>query len=144
MKKAVILLVLAFVFCGVCFSQTAKTVNATIEITNVVVNGGKVILAIFATSESFKEEKPEIVFELQDDKTSLIKEVLLARGEYVVTALQDANNNKLCDYDHLGLPKELVGISNYFGHGFPTKNFDHQKVLIDEKTGIIVIGLYKF
>jgi len=144
MKKAVIFLVLTFAFCGLCFSQAGNTVKVTIEITNVVVNGGKVIVAIFATSESFKEEKPEIVFELQDDKTSLFKEISLAHGEYVVTALQDANNNKLCDYDHLGLPKELVGISNYSGHGFPTKNFDHQKILIDEKTGTVVIGLYKF
>jgi len=143
-EKGGCFLVLAFVFCGVCFSQTAKTVNATIEITNVVVNGGKIYLAIFATSESFKEEVPDIAFELQDDKTSLIKEVSLAHGEYVITALQDANNNKILDYDHLGIPKELVGISNYFGHGFPTKSFDHQKILIDEKTGIIVIGLYRF
>jgi len=144
MKKAVVFLVLTFAFCGLCFSQAGNTVKVTVEITNVVVNGGKVILAIFATSESFKEEKPEITFELQDDKTSLFKEVSLARGEYVVTALQDANNNKLCDYDHLGLPKELVGISNYSGHGFPTKSFDHQKILIDEKTGTVIIGLYKF
>jgi len=144
MKKAVVFLFLAFAFCGVCFSQAGNTVKVTIEITNVVVNGGKVILAIFATSESFKKEIPEIVFELQDDKTSIIKEVSLASGEYVVTALQDANNNKLCDYNLLGIPKELVGISNYSGRGFPTKSFDRQKILIDEKTGTVVIGLYKF
>ena len=144
MKKAIIFLVLTFVFCGLCFSQAGNTVNITVEITNVVVNGGKIYLAIFATSESFKKEVPEIAFELEADKTSLIQEVTLARGEYVVSALQDANGNKVLDYGLFGVPKELVGISNYFGKGFPSKNFDKQKILIDEKTGKVTIGLYKF
>jgi len=144
MKKAVIFFVLAFAFCGLCFSQAGNTVTVTIEITNVVVNGGKVFLAIFATSDSFKKETPEIAFELQADKTSLTREVTLARGEYVVSALQDANGNKVLDYGLFGIPKELVGISNYFGKGFPSKNFDKQKIMLDEKTGKITIGLYKF
>jgi uncharacterized protein (DUF2141 family) len=144
MKKAVIFFVLVFAFCGLCFSQTGNTVTVTIEITNVVVDGGTVYLAIFATSDSFKKEVPEIAFELKADKTSLIQEVTLARGEYVVSALQDANGNKVLDYGLFGIPKELVGISNYSGKGFPSKNFDKQKILLDEKTGKVVIGLYKF
>jgi uncharacterized protein (DUF2141 family) len=144
MKKAIIFLFLSFAFYGLCFSQAVNTVSVTVEITNVVVNGGKVYLAIFSTSQSFIKEEPEIAFELQADKTSIAKEVSLARGEYVVSAFQDANNNKKMDYNLIGIPKEIVGISNYFGNGFPTKSFDKQKILIDEKTGKIIIGLYKF
>jgi uncharacterized protein (DUF2141 family) len=108
------------------------------------VNGGKVYLAIFSTSESFKKEEPEIAFELQSDKTVIIKEVSLPRGEYVVSAFQDANNNLKLDYGLFGIPKEIVGISNYFGKGLPSKNFDKQKILIDNTVEKIVIGLYKF
>jgi uncharacterized protein (DUF2141 family) len=144
MKKAIIVLFLSFIFCGLCFSQANNTVNVTVEITNVVINGGKIYLAIFSKSESFMKEEPEIAFELQAEKTSISKEISLARGEYVVSAFQDANNNKKLDYGLFGIPKEIVGISNYFGKGFPTKSFDKQKILIDDKTGTIIIGLYKF
>jgi uncharacterized protein (DUF2141 family) len=144
MKKAIFILCLSFAFCGLCFSQTNSTVNVTVEITNIVVNGGKVYLAIFSNSESFLKEEPEIAFELQADTVSITKEVSLARGEYVVSAFQDANNNQKIDYGLLGIPKEIVGISNYFGRGFPTRSFDKQKILIDDKTGKIIIGLYKF
>ncbi|MDR2941239.1 MAG: DUF2141 domain-containing protein [Treponema sp.] len=144
MKKPVIFFLLSFAFCGLCFSQAGNTVNVTVEVNNIVVNGGKVYLVIFLTDESFKKEEPEIAFELQDDKVSISKEISLARREYVVFAFQDANNNRKLDYGFLGIPKEIVGISNYFGKGFPTKSYDKQKILIDEKTGKITIGLYKF
>jgi len=144
MKRTIIFLVLVLAFCGLCFSQAGNTVTVTVEITNVVVNGGNVLLALFATNDSFKKEVPEIAFELQADKTSVTQEITLARGEYVVSAIQDANGNKALDYGLFGIPKELVGISNYSGKGFPSKNFDKQKILIDEKTGKVVIGLYKF
>jgi uncharacterized protein (DUF2141 family) len=144
MKKTIIIIFISFVFCGLCFSQERNTVNVTVEITNVVVNGGKVYLVFFSNSESFNKEEPEIAFELQADRVVLIKEVSLPRGEYVVSAFQDANNNLKLDFGLFGIPKELVGISNYFGKGLPSKNFDRQKILVDNTTGKIIIGLYKF
>ncbi|MDR0301641.1 MAG: DUF2141 domain-containing protein [Treponema sp.] len=142
MKRTIIFLFLSFVFCGLCFSQ--ETVNVTVEVTNVAVNGGKVYLAIFSNNASFQKEDPEIAFELQSDKAAISREVSLLPGEYVVSAFQDANNNVKLDYGLFGIPKELVGISNYSGKGFPSKSFDKQKILIDSKVEKIIIGLYKF
>jgi uncharacterized protein (DUF2141 family) len=144
MKKTIIVLLLGFTFCGLCFSQADNTVNVIVEVTNIVVNGGKVYLAIFAKSESFMKEEPDGALELQSDNVLTIKEISLPRGEYVVFAFQDANKNKKLDYGLFGIPKEKFGISNYFGKGIPSRNFDKQKILIDEKTEKIIIGLYKF
>jgi uncharacterized protein (DUF2141 family) len=144
MKKLIALSFLACLFSGYCFSQTVNNAAITIKITDVVVNGGKVYLAIFSTAEEFKQEKPYLAYELKDNNATVSQEVSLPSGEYVVSAFQDANGNEKMDYGLFGIPKELVAISNYFGKGFPSRSFDKQKVLINNSTGKITIGLYKF
>ncbi len=144
MKKTFFFLFLVFSFYGVCFSQTDNSVNVIVEINNIVANGGKVYLVVFFNSESFKNEKPDLAVEIPSDKPSAIKEGSLPRGECVLFVFQDANNNIKLDCGLFGIPKEKFGISNYFGKGIPTRNFDKQKIKIDEKTGRIVLGLYKF
>ena len=144
MKKVI---VLSFLFCFLswyCFSQTVNNVTVAIEITNVVINGGKVYLAVFKNADEYKKEKPFIYYELEDDNTIISHRLSLPVGEYVLTVCQDANGNGKIDYGLFGIPKELVGISNYFGKGYPSKSFDKQKILINNMTGKIVIGLYKF
>jgi len=143
MKKLTIFILLIFSFCGLCFSQTDKTVNVTVEINHIVPNGGKVYLVVFFTAENFKKEKQDLAVEIPSDKPSVIKEWPLPRGECVLFVFQDANNNVKLDCGLFGIPKEKFGISNYFGNGFPTRDFDKQKIMIDEKTGKIVLGLYK-
>ena len=143
MKKVTIFILLISAFCGPCFSQTDNTVNVTVEINHIVPNGGKVYLVIFLNSESFKNEKPDLAVEIPSDKSSAIKEGPLPRGECVLFVFQDANNNIKLDTGLFGIPKEKFGISNYFGKGIPTRHFDKQKIMIDENTGKIILGLYK-
>jgi uncharacterized protein (DUF2141 family) len=144
MKKFLVLSFFFFFFFGYCFSQTVNSVTIVIEITNVVIKGGKVYLSIFTNAESFKNEVPDFTYTLEDNNTILSQELSLPAGEYLITAWQDANGNVKMDYGLFGVPKELVGLSNYFGKGYPSKSFDKQKVLINNTTGKIVIGLYKF
>jgi len=143
MKRAIGFLVLIFSLCGVCFSQTDNTVNVTVEISNIVVNGGKVYLVLFLSNESFNKDEPDILYELQSDKVSVIKEISVPRGEYVVFVFQDSNKNLKLDYGLFGIPKEIMGITNYSGKGYPSREFNKQKILIDEKTGKINLKLYK-
>jgi len=144
MKKVIVLSFLFYFLSWYCFSQTVNNVTVTIEITNVVTNGGKIYLTIFSTIEKYKNGTPDFSFTLEDNNSIVSKELSLPVGEYVISAFQDANNNKSLDYGLFGTPKELVGISNYFGKGYPSKSFDKQKILINNMTGKIVIGLYKF
>jgi uncharacterized protein (DUF2141 family) len=142
MKKFICFLFLCFIISVYGFTQTVNTVNA--EITNVVINGGKVYLYVYSTSDNFKNEKPDYLFALEANNTVLYQELLLPNGEYVISVFQDANNNQELDYGLFGVPKELVGLSNYFGKGYPSKSFDKQKILINNSTGKIPVGLYKF
>jgi uncharacterized protein (DUF2141 family) len=121
-----------------------ENVRVVIDIANVVVNDGKVYLAIFSNAEEFRREEPPFVFELESISTVLSQEVLLPPGEYVISAFQDRNGNGQLDFNFLGVPRELVGISNYHGRGFPSRNFDRQKIPINSTTGRVTIGLYRF
>ena len=140
MKKVIVSIFLGFVFTGYCFSQAVITV----EVTNVVVNDGIVYVHIFSTADGFRNENPYFSFEMQSNNATLTHEISLSNGEYVITAYQDANNNQRIDYGLFGIPKELVGMSNYSGSGYPSKNFDRQKIMVNNSTGKITIGLYKF
>jgi uncharacterized protein (DUF2141 family) len=142
MKKLISFLFLGSVISAFCFTQTVNTV--TIEITNVVINGGKVYLSVCSTSENFKNGKPDFIFVLEAKDTVVFQEISLPNGEYLFSVFQDANDNGELDYGFFGVPKELVGMSNYFGKGYPSKSFDKQKILVNNSTGKIHVGLYKF
>jgi len=143
MKKYIIFLVLCFVYFHYSYAQTDNNEQLTIEITNVKINGGKVYLAVFAKSESFQKELPEYAFVLEANKAVVTQKLTLKEGYYVISAFQDTNGNGVLDYNLLGIPKEMIAITNYHGKGFPAKNFEKQKILINNKTEKVSIGLYK-
>ena len=122
----------------------SENVQFTVEITNVVVNNGKVYLAIFTNADEFRKENPPIAFELESNRTVLSQEVSLPPGNYLISAFQDTNGNQKLDYGLFGIPRELIGISNYDGKGFPSRSFDRHKIPINSATGKITISLHKF
>ena len=143
MKKAIILLCLVFTVSICTFAQSGEH-TFTIEITNVTINGGTIYLAIFANADEFRREEPRYVYELQSNSTSVTQSVTLPYGEYLISAFQDANNNQKLDSNFLGIPRELVGLSNYDGRGFPSRNFDRHKIPINNATTRISIALHRF
>jgi len=143
MKKFICYFILSCIFSFNSFAQTVND-NVTVEINNIVINGGTVYLAIFSTAQSFRREEPDYLFVLEAVNTTIAQRLTLPNGEYVITAFQDANNNKTLDFGLFGIPRELVGISNFNGRGFPTRDFNRQKILIDRTTDRIVITLYRF
>ena len=144
MKKMVIFFLFCMLIGGNINSQTANNVTITVEITNVTVNEGMVYLVFFSNAESFSREDPEFAFGLQANNTRLSRTVSIPAGEYVVSAFQDANGNQNLDNNLLGIPRELVGISNYDGRGLPTRNFERQKIIINNTTRTITLRLYRF
>ena len=140
MKKGIILLCFVFFF---CIYGNAQTVTFTVEVTNVVANGGNIILAIFSNADEFRREEPSVVQVIQGNRTVVSCEITLPYGEYLFSVFQDANGNNDLDFGLFGIPKELLGLSNWNGRGFPSRNFDRFKVPVNGTTGKITIGLYK-
>ena len=142
MRRFILFLILGCAFSNYCPAQAVK--NITIEINNIVIDGGTIYVAIFSNAESFRSEEPDFLLQSEAVNTTMIRELSLPDGEYVITAIQDANDNKKLDFGLFGIPTELLGISNCNGRSFPSRNFDRQKILIARTTGKIIINLYSF
>lgn len=140
MKRYISFIFFALVFGGYCYSQN---IEITVTVTNIAVNGGKVYLALFSNANSFAKETPEFAFEIPDSSASAVQVISVPSGEYVVFVFQDANKNGKMDSNFLGIPKELIGISNYSGRGYPSRNFDKQKIKLDGTTSALTMQLYK-
>jgi len=141
LRKTALVLILLF-FCTVI--SFAENVKLVVDVTNVVINNGKVYVAIFFNADEFRREEPTIAFEFESNRTVLTQEVELPPGEYLFSAFQDTNGNGTLDFNFIGIPKELVGISNFDGRGIPTRNFNRHKIPIDASTGRVTVSLHKF
>jgi uncharacterized protein (DUF2141 family) len=129
---------------SLCYSQTNEAVTITIEITNITVKAGNIYMGVFSSAENFKNDEPILKFKVADNDTVMTQEITVAHGEYLITVFQDTNNNQKLDFGLLGIPKVLLGITNYSGQGFPSRNFNKHKIGINNSTKKISIGLYKF
>lgn len=81
-----------------------------------------------------------IVFQevkLKPEFDTVIFEINLPDGEYLVMLVHDINNNGKLDTSFIGMPKEPVGLSNYDGKGIPGK-FKKHKFSVNENTEIII------
>ena len=115
----------------------------TIEITNVVIDNGLIHVSLFSSPEALRREGADYIFTIQPSNTTVSHEITLPHGEYYIGVFQDANNNGSLDRNFLGVPRELFGVSNYFGRGLPSNNFERQKITVDSTTTKITVGLFR-
>jgi len=122
------------------YSQPANTKTITLEIRNVIANGGKLYVSVSMSEASYKTHKPDFTFEFIPTDNIIRQTLQLPIGEGAFNIYQDANNNGKLDTGIFGIPKEPVGISNWNGNG-PPGNFKKHKTIIDTTT--IVVNLYQ-
>jgi uncharacterized protein (DUF2141 family) len=136
------LAVLAAAF-GFGIEASAQEIQAELRILNVEPKGGTVYVAVYESAESYKAQKAYKGFILVPESGTLRLSLSLPKGEYMFSIFQDRNGNGKLDTNFLGIPKELVGISNYDGKGIPG-GFDKQKILLDGSRKVVEIRLIDF
>ncbi|OFW50804.1 MAG: hypothetical protein A2163_02995 [Actinobacteria bacterium RBG_13_35_12] len=139
MKK--ILFVLIFLLYST--SIFADQLNVTIEINEVLPNQGKIIIAIFNSKDGYKKKIPYKTLTIDSTSTTLLVDEVLPNGEYVISMFQDKNGNGKLDTYIFGIPKEQIGITNYFKKGIPG-GFNKLKIQINEDKMIIRINMIHF
>ena len=139
MKK--ILFILIFLLYSI--NIFAEPLNVTIEISEVLPNQGKIIIAIFNSKSDYKKNKPYKALTIDSTSTTLLVDEILPSGEYVISMFQDKNGNGKLDTYIFGIPKEPIGITNYFKKGIPG-GFNKLKIQINEDKMIIKINMIHF
>jgi len=139
MKKILILLI----FLLYSTSIFANQLNVTIEINEVLPNQGKIVIAIFNSKDGYKKKIPYKALTIDSTSTTLLVDEILPNGEYVISMFQDKNGNGKLDTYIFGIPKEPIGITNYFKKGIPG-GFNKLKIQINEDKMIIKIKMIHY
>jgi len=139
MKKILILLI----FLLYSTSIFANQLNVTIEINEVLPNQGKIIIAIFNSKNGYKKNIPYKALTIDSTSTTILVDEVLPNGEYVISMFQDKNGNGKLDTYFFGIPKEPIGITNYFKKGIPG-GFNKLKIQVNEDKMIIKIKMIHY
>ena len=121
----------------------ANQLNVTIEISEVLPNKGKIIMAIFNSKKGYKKNIPYKELKVESTSDNLFIDVTLPSGEYVVSMFQDKNGNGKLDTYIFRIPKEPIGITNYFRKGIPGPH-RKLKVKINEDNTVIKIKMIHY
>jgi len=114
--------------------------NITLEINGVIVQGGRIYVAVYSNENDYKNENHFMDFIKEPVNQTITFIVDLPDGEYVVSIFQDINNNGQLDSGLFGIPKEPVGITNYNGRGIPG-GFQKLKVPVNNNTTRITVNM---
>jgi len=123
----------------------AQSNNVTIQVSinKLTVQGGDVYIAVFESAEAYKQERAFRSVILPALATTLVWDITLPPGDYLVSAFQDTNNNQKLDKNLLGIPREPIGLSNYNGKGIPG-GFNALKTAIHHNGQILAIDMVRF
>ena len=141
MKKIKIIVVF-FVILNFCIQNAFADNTVIIEINNVIINGGKVYVGIYFNETAYRNQRQDMIFEIEPAKSIILTEINLPDGEYVLDTFQDTNNNGVLDFGMFRRPKEPIGLTNYTG-GIPG-NFNRHKVNISINNRRVIIPLINF
>ena len=141
MKKikalAVFLIVLNF-----CIQNAFADNTVIIQINNVIINGGKIYVGIYFNETAYRNQRQDMILEIDPTNSTVLTEINLPYGEYVLDAFQDINNNGVLDFGSFRRPREPIGLTNYSG-GIPG-NFNRHKVNISINNRRVIIPLINF
>ncbi len=123
---------------GILSAQNA----VTLEFAGVEKNGGKVYVSLFNSEKSFKEKQACLKLEFEATAEIMQQEISLPDGEYLFSAYQDHNGNRILDANLMGVPKEKFAFSNYDAKS-PPGGFSRHKVSITQPVTRVKLQFYK-
>jgi uncharacterized protein (DUF2141 family) len=139
MFKSKILVLLVFLITTI---NIYANVPFFVEIRNVTINGGTIILGYYTSQEAFSNQRPDWHTTIEPISETIIYEIRLPPGEYMIGIHQDTNGNGVMDYNLFGMPKEPYVFSNM--RGKRPGNFNQMKFRINNPNERIIIPLVRF
>ena len=136
MHKIKIFLVFIFV---IIVNNVFADIPFYVEIRNVTINGGQIILGYFSSQEAFSNEKHDWYTIIEPVSENIVYQIRVPAGEYVIGIHQDTNGNGVMDYRLFGIPREPYGFSNMRGK-MPGR-FDQMKYRVNTPNQRIIIPL---
>jgi len=103
----------------------AQAANIKLEISNIQVTEGMVMVAVYDTEANYNGGEPVAVSQIPVSSKKLsIDFPELAEGDYAIKLFHDENNNGKLDTNLVGMPVEGYGFSNNAGRFGPASYTD--------------------
>lgn len=130
-----------FIFLAMATSAVAQS-QVEVIITDVKDTTGTIMVALFADPETFLK-KPTFG-KFVKAKSGLTTAVFenIKPGEYAVSIIHDANNNRKLDTNLIGIPREGFGFSNNAMGAIGPPSFDKAKFRVSGSTVIRIKAKY--
>ena len=125
------------------FSQgdiSSETYDLNIKITNLKEVTGSIFIGVFNNKESFPKDGHQfkILYESVTENPMIYKIKDLPVDEYAVAVYQDINEDKECNLNFIGIPKEPYGFSNDIKPRFSAPPFKKTKFRLVEGDTIAI------
>jgi len=121
-------------------TSSAQLATLTVQIDNLPVDQGDVLVAIYSSSETFLSDdlvQGSTVSCMRESCQAVFEEVPF--GSYAISAFFDENRNGELDKNWFGMPKEAFGFSNNPTLRFGPPSFNEAKVVIEQEKQLVVI-----
>ena len=138
-----ILLLFVFMFClGAVFAQSS---DLTIQIKNIEVLKGKIMIAVFNNEDNFKtKENPNFSDSLNVSSSNLkLTFKSIPQGTYAIAIYHDENSDGKLNAAKLGIPTEGVGFSGIATTLHKKPKFEDCAFEINRDTTISISMIYK-
>ena len=125
----------------ILLNQQANAAKLTVNISDVSLGKGHVMVAVYAGEEAYQSGQPIRATKIKanNENESVIFSAL-GEGEYVIQMYQDENDNGKLDMNMMGIPKEGYRFSNNVGR-FGKPNYQEAKFVIKNNT-VIDLNLF--
>ena len=125
---------------GRSLSPVKSSASSTSFLTKEIAVGNELI---FNSKNGYKKNIPYKELRVESTSDTLFVNETLPSGEYVISMFQDKNGNGKLDKYLFGIPKEPIGITNFFKKGIPGP-YKKLKVEINEDNTVIKIKMIHF
>lgn len=126
-----------------CFYGNPKpieTVDLTVTITNIKSLKGTIEMAIFKDQQSFLQAGKEYkAYSKKVTNNTVVFTITgLEKDHYAISVYQDANSDKECNLNFMGIPKEAYGFSKNFKPKFARPIFDDCEIDVQKSMSIAI------
>lgn len=120
-----------------CIFQSQAQNKLEIDIENITVSQGTLVISIFNSAKSFDQNEVQEGFFQKIVVGSTQLEVVfenLPTGRYAIKVYHDANDNQKLDKTWMGIPKESYGFSNNIMGIMGPPSFEQSAFEVDSNT----------
>ncbi|TXK74045.1 DUF2141 domain-containing protein [Mesonia sp. HuA40] len=118
----------------------AQNEQLVLSIDNITKIKGTIEVGVFNKSDGFLEKNTAIKnYSIPVNNHTLIYTIKdLPEGDYAISMYQDINEDKKCNLNFIGVPKEPYAFSNNVKPKFSAPNFEECKFRLEKKTKLSI------